>query len=236
MNYRGFSVPLQQWLAGFDASQAWRPDLHEPDMLPTQALAEQWRAFMAAIPWQIAAQQFNLLGSHDTRRIQTVVGEDETLARVAAGLLFTFPGTPSVYYGDEIGMDGGNDPDCRRCMIWDEREWNLERREFYQRLIHLRRSSPALHHGGFQILYAAGETLAFMREAPEERLIVVARRAADDVQTLLVRHGGLPDGLVLQEVIAGTETTIEQGMLSLSGLPNSGIQIWRSAGPTVYEL
>ncbi|HEV2579921.1 MAG TPA: maltodextrin glucosidase [Ktedonobacteraceae bacterium] len=229
MNYRGFNVPLQQWLVGFDASLAWRPQLHDPVLLPTPALAEQWRAFMAAIPWQVAAQQFNLLGSHDTRRIQTVVGEDETLARLAALLLFTFPGTPSVYYGDEIGMAGGNDPDCRRCMIWDEQAWNSGRREFYKQLIRLRRSSPALRHGGLQMLYAAGETLAFMREAPEERLIVVTRRAADGLEALPVRHGGLPDGLVLREVISGAETAVEQGMLSLAGLPDVGMQLWRNA-------
>jgi alpha-glucosidase len=227
MNYRGFSVPLQQWLVGFDASLAWRPGMHLPDLLPTEALAEQWRAFMAAIPWQIAAQQFNLLGSHDTRRIQTVIGEDEALARLAAALLFTFPGTPSVYYGDEIGMAGGNDPDCRRCMIWDEQAWNSGRREFYKQLIRLRRSSPALRHGGFQMLYAAGETLAFMREAPEERLIIVARRAADGLKALPVEHSGLPDGIAIQDAISGAVTVIEQGMLSLAGLPDVGMQVWR---------
>ena len=236
MNYRGFSVPLQQWLAGFDASLAWRPGMQDPHMLPTAALADQWRAFIAAIPWQIAAQQFNLLGSHDTRRIQTVVGEDEALERIAAMLLFTFPGTPSVYYGDEIGMAGGSDPDCRRCMIWDETEWNSGRRRFYQRFIRLRRSSPALRHGGFQMLYAAGETLAFMREAPEERLIVVARRASDGLEALPVRHGGLPDGLVLREVLSGAETVVEQGMLVLANLPGTGVQVWRCAGPDFMNV
>jgi len=236
MNYRGFSVPLQQWLAGFDASLAWRPGMQDPHMLPTAALADQWRAFIAAIPWQIAAQQFNLLGSHDTRRIQTVVGEDEALERIAAMLLFTFPGTPSVYYGDEIGIGGGGDPDNRRCMIWDQRAWDSGRRAFYRQCTHLRRSSPALRHGGFQILYAAGETLAFMREAPEERLVVVARRAADGLDALPVRHGGLPDGLVLKEVISGAETVVEQGMLSLSDLPGAGIQVWRCTGPGSFEL
>lgn len=230
MNYRGFSIPLQQWLVGLDMSMVWRPGLHNPDMLPAAALAAQWRAFMAAIPWQIAAQQYNLLGSHDTQRIQTVVGEDETLARLAAALLFTFPGTPSIYYGDEIGMSGGEDPDCRRCMIWDEREWNNERRAFYQRCIHLRRISPALR-GGFQMLYAAGETLAFLREAPEERLIVIARRAADGLEALPVRHGGLPDGLVLQDVVSGAEAVVEQGMLPLTHLPGAGFEIWRCSGP-----
>ena len=236
MNYRGFSVPLQQWLAGFDASLAWRPGMQDPHMLPTAALADQWRAFIAAIPWQIAAQQFNLLGSHDTRRIQTVVGEDEALERIAVMLLFTFPGTPSVYYGDEIGIGGGGDPDNRRCMIWDQRAWDSGRRAFYRQCTHLRRSSPALRHGGFQILYAAGETLAFMREAPEERLVVVARRAADGLDALPVRHGGLPDGLVLKEVISGAETVVEQGMLSLSDLLGAGIQVWRCTGPGSFEL
>ncbi len=228
MNYRGFSVPLQQWLVGFDPSLAWGSEM--PDMLPVEALAAQWRAFLAAIPWQIATQQFNLLGSHDTRRIQTIVGEDETLARIAATLLFTFPGVPSVYYGDEIGMVGGNDPDCRRCMIWDEGEWNVGRREFYQKLIRLRRTSPALGHGGFQILYAAGQTLAFLREAPTERLIVVVRRAADGVEALPVQHGGLPDGSVWTDIISGAETLIEYGVLSLSDLPDAGMQVWRCDG------
>jgi alpha-glucosidase len=236
MNYRGFCFPLQQWLVGFDAALAWGPGIQDLYMLPTEGLADQWRTFIAAIPWQIAEQQFNLLDSHDTRRIQTVVGEDETLARIAIALLFTFPGTPSVYYGDEIGMVGGNDPDCRRCMIWDEQQWDTELRAFYQQLIHLRRTAPALIHGGFEILYAAGETLAFMREAPEERLIVIARRAADGLEALPIRHGGLPDGLVLQEVISGAETVVEQGMLSLSNLPDVGMQVWRCTGPGLYEL
>jgi alpha-glucosidase len=194
MNYPGFSVPLQQWLVGFDASLAWRPNMQDPDLLPTAALA-----------------------------------------RIAATLLFTFPGTPSVYYGDEIGIAGGHDPDNRRCMIWDERQWNSGRRAFYQQCIHLRRSSPALHHGGFQILYASGETLAFLREAPEERLIVVARRATDGLVALPVRHGGLPDGLVLQEVFSGAETRVEQGMLFLSSLPDAGMQVWRCTRPRLYE-
>ena len=80
------------------------------------------------------------------------------------------------------------------------------------------------------MLYAARETLAFMREAPEERLIVVARRAADGLEALPVGHGGLPDGLVLQEVISGAETVVEQGMLFLSSLPGAGVQVWRCAG------
>ena len=72
------------------------------------------------------------------------------------------------------GLPGGPDPDSRRCMPWDERAWNVGLCDHYRALIRLRRSSPALCDGGFQLLYAHGDTLAFAREAPDERLIVVA--------------------------------------------------------------
>lgn len=228
MNYRGFCFPLLQWLTGLDVPRAWKKEEDAHYRLPTEALAAQWRMFLAAIPWQIATQQFNLLGSHDTPRIQTIVGEDEALARVAVALLFTYPGVPSVYYGDEIGMAGGGDPHCRRCMPWDPQQWNTGRRDFYKALIRLRRTSPALCAGGFQLLFAVGETLAFLREAPEERLFIVARRGDDGLQALPVRHGGLADGVRLREVMTGAEAVVSKGMLPLESLAPVGVQIWRA--------
>ncbi len=201
MNYRGFSLPLLSWLTGFDIYGTWRPELVDPQPLPTEAMAAQWRAFMSAVPWQVATQQFNLLGSHDTPRIATILDDDEARLRVAVTLLFTFPGVPSVYYGDEIGLKGGGDPDNRRCMPWDPREWNADRRAFYQALMKLRRTSPALRQGGYQLFYASGDTLAFQREANEERLIVVARRSNDGLVALPVLHAGLPDGIHLRSML-----------------------------------
>jgi alpha-glucosidase len=227
MNYRGFSLPLLSWLVGFDIYRTWRPELVDPQPLPTEALAAQWRAFMSAVPWQIATQQFNLLGSHDTRRIATILDDDETRVRVAVTLLFTYPGVPSVYYGDEIGLKGGGDPDNRRCMPWDPREWNADRRVFHQALMKLRRTSPALQRGGYQLLYASGDTLAFQREANEERLIVVARRGNDGLVALPVLHAGLPDGIHLRELLTGNEAVVTNGMLLLDSLPPVGVQIWQ---------
>ncbi|HEY7127708.1 MAG TPA: maltodextrin glucosidase [Ktedonobacterales bacterium] len=228
MNYRGFSLPLVHWLASKDPATMYNRSWADPHPLPTEALAAQWTAFRAAIPWQIAAQQFHLLGSHDTARALTVLGGDETRLRVAATLLFTYPGVPCVYYGDEIGLPGGGDPDNRRCMPWDQREWNLDLRAWYQQMIRLRRTSPALRWGGFQMLHATGETIAFLREAPEERLLVVARRAQDGLKALPIRHAGLADGVRLREVQSGAEATITGGMLSLVSLPALGAQIWRA--------
>lgn len=81
------------------------------------------------------------------------------------------------------------------------------------------------------MVYAAGDTLAFQREAPEERLLIVARRADDGLRALPVRHAGLPDGMRLREILGGTEATIAGGMLALDGLA-AGVHIWRSNGET----
>ncbi len=134
---------------------------------------------------------------------------------------------PCVYYGDEIGLAGAADPDNRRCMIWNESEWNTGLRAWYQRLIRLRRHSPALRHGGFQLVYASGDVVAFLREAPEERLLVVVRRTGDATEALPVRHAALADGTLLREDLTGQETVVSGGMLSLSDLPPVGAQIWR---------
>ena len=190
-------------------------------------MAAQWETFLAGVPWQIALQQFNLLDSHDTPRILTHVGEDVALAQLAIALLFTYPGVPCVYYGDEIGMVGAGDPDNRRCMIWDQEAWNHELHAYFKALIHLRRHSPALCHGGFQLVYAGGNTVSFIREAPEERLLVVVRRASDGLEALPVRRADLADGVHLREVLTGAQQVASGGRLSLAGLPEVGAQIWR---------
>lgn len=222
MNYQGFTFPVWNWLGG-----TGRKPWSDPHPLPTAALAAQWTAFRAAIPWQIAIQQFNLLGSHDTPRVRTVLEHDPRRLRVAVVLLFTYPGAPCIYYGDEVGLAGDGDPECRRTMPWNEREWDHDLRALYQRLARLRRASPALREGGFQLLYASGHTLAYLREAPDERLIVVARRGDDGLAALPARHGGLPDGARLRDLLSGVETSVQGGWLPLAGLPGVGAQIWR---------
>ncbi len=224
MNYQGFTFPVWRWLAGREVgTHPWA----DQNPISTEQMVAQWTAFRAAIPWQIATQQFNLLGSHDTPRLRSILGGDLGLVRVAAALLFTYPGVPCVYYGDELGFEGGPDPDCRRCMQWDEAAWDHELRGFFQRLARLRREAPALRWGGFQLLYAAGDSVAFLREAPEERLLVVARRADDGLRELPVRHGGLPDGVRLRELLGGAEASVQGGRLPLAALPAAGALVWR---------
>lgn len=88
---------------------------------------------------------FNLLDSHDTQRLMSRFHDLDIFYQQLA-ILFTLPGSPCIYYGTEIAMEGGFDPDCRRCMPWDEigsRE-NQERIAQMRRLIRMRQTYPAL--------------------------------------------------------------------------------------------
>ncbi len=229
MNYKGFTIPLWSWLRSRDHLETHNPirewlernlAWYDPVRLSTEALAEQWKRFRAPLPWVTARQQFNQIDSHDTPRIRWITGNDGALVRLATVLLMTFPGVPCVYYGDEIGMDGGTDPDNRRTMIWDESGWNQDLRAFHQRLIHLRRTAPALVEGGFQMIYAAGDVLAYQRESGTQRLLVVAYRGSNALNetAIPVWQGGIADGTTLKDILSGRSWIVEHGAIRLSGL------------------
>lgn len=221
MNYQGFTIPVWSWLRGRElpAEVIYGREWLDPFPLPAEALAEQWQRFRAAVPWVVTRQQFNQLGSHDTPRILSLVGGDKNLLRLGVVLLLTFPGVPCIYYGDEIGMEGLFDPDNRRPMRWDTTTWDMDLREFYRRLIALRRSAPALRRGGFQMVYAAGGLLAYQRQSPEQRLLVIACRGPEPLAAdVPVRHAGLADGTPLTDVLSGTTHTVQDGRLRFDGL------------------
>ena len=127
--------------------------------------------------------QLNLLGSHDTPRALTVVKEDEAALRLALLLLFSFPGAPCIYYGDELGLTGGHDPECRQAMPWEQEEsWNHAILKATRQLAQVRRAQAALRRGTLEVLHAAGGVFAFLREWEGERVVGVvnaSEQAAD---------------------------------------------------------
>lgn len=146
---------------------------------------------LAMYPQQVCEASFQLLGSHDTARLLTLCGGDEARMKLAVLFQFTYIGAPCIYYGDEIGMSGENDPDNRRCMVWEPEAQNRELFAFYRDMIALRRSHGALRGGGIRFLHApaGGRTLAYERYAGDER-IVVAFNAGERPQTLRLGIGG----------------------------------------------
>ena len=98
-----------------------------------------------AYPRNVNEAMFNLLDSHDTTRIISLCGHDKRKAKLAYLFMFTQVGSPCIYYGGEIAMDGGRgmgSEDNRKCMVWDESKQDLDFREFIQMLIKLRVSHP----------------------------------------------------------------------------------------------
>ncbi|MBA4384675.1 MAG: alpha-amylase [Anaerolinea sp.] len=108
---------------------------------------------------------YNLLGSHDVERFLTKIGGDIAKAKLGYLLLFTLIGAPAIYYGDEIGLLGGKDPDCRRTFNWDESQWMTPLRDWIKKLIRVRKEKVALRRGIFQLLETepCKNCLAFVR-------------------------------------------------------------------------
>ncbi|MEH2062124.1 MAG: glycoside hydrolase family 13 protein [Nostoc sp.] len=122
-------------------------------------------------PWEIQLTQLNLLASHDTARLMTIAGGDIASVELSTLLLLTFPGAPSIYYGDEVGLPGGIDPDSRRGFPL-ESNWNQEIFNTHRQLIALRQNYPALRTGDYQVLYAQGQLYIFARTLGTEELII----------------------------------------------------------------
>lgn len=97
---------------------------------------------------------WNLIGSHDTARFLTLSQGDVRKLRLAAFIQFTFTGIPMIYYGDEIGMTGGSDPECRKGMIWDTGKQNTDLKEYYRKLISIRKENKEFTHGNFKTVLA----------------------------------------------------------------------------------
>jgi glycosidase len=151
----------------------------------------------------------NVLGTHDTMRILTVLGgedwpqtrEEMALYRLtpaqralglgrlklAAVLQYTLPGVPCLYYGDETGMEGGADPFNRRCYPWGREDRELL--AWYQRLGEIRRQLTVFREGEYRLIYASGGVFAFRRGPAQEREQVVIAVNTGENEAVLGKVG-----------------------------------------------
>ncbi len=142
---------------------------------------------------EITQAQLNLLGSHDTPRALTVLGGDRAALRLAFALLFTLPGAPCVYYGDELGLEGGHDPYCRQGMPWRApASWDRETLAWVRELSRLRHQHVALRTGATEVVYAHHGVLMLRRRQGGEDLLVVVN--TDGEFTSHVALENLSDG------------------------------------------
>ncbi len=134
---------------------------------------------------------YNLLGSHDVKRALTACGNDRAAFTVATALLYGLPGIASIYYGDEVGMEGGDDPHNRAGMVWGERQ-DARLLDIHVRLGRLRRTRSALRSGTYERLDGDGTAAAFLRGSGTDCVAVMANPRATAVRFPI---GGMRDRL-----------------------------------------
>lgn len=227
MNYAGFSDPFLHWLKPYRHSALRCEEVLESSLPDdTDSLIQSWETNLAAIPYALALQQFNLHGSHDTARIATILEGDQALIKLAAMVQFAFPGVPCVYYGDEIGLRNEEAFAQRNCFPWDESRWDQNLRAFYQRLIGLRRSSQILAYGSFRVLYWDEFGFVFERALAGERILLSANREARPHEVLIdfARLDGERDH-AFEGFFSGERLEVRAGQLWLPA-QDKGAEIW----------
>lgn len=139
--------------------------------LSAKQMSERLNALYVRVPEPVNRMMLNLLDSHDTDRFLTILKGNVKRYLCSLALLYFYDGIPCIFSGDEVGVMGGYDPDCRRCYPWDKKQQNDEIYQHVKKMIALRKQRKSLREGGIQITY--------------ENDILIVRRFLNKEQTVL---------------------------------------------------
>lgn len=154
---------------------------------------------------------WNFIDSHDTARFSHSVGNNLKKHKLAAALQLLLPGMPMIYYGDEVALEGGPDPDCRRGMLWDESRQNKEILKFYKTLIRIRHEYPVLTEGTLVKQYADDSTgIIYMERCLSDQRMIVVFHTQEETATLPELKGrrNLVDGQNFSGNLGDYETAV----------------------------
>ncbi len=169
MNYKFFRDPVMKFIA---AGSMKAPEFD-------RALAQGRLIYTD----EGAQAMMNLVGSHDTERFLRACGGDVAKVRLAFLFATTYVGAPHIYYGDEVMMDGGGDPDCRRPFDWRwaENPSRVALHDDFRNLLAIRKEHDCLTRGSFETLLADDGVYAFQRNTDKEMLVVVMNARGREV-------------------------------------------------------
>lgn len=185
MNYL-FTGPTIAFTAGdrVDMELVEKPSYYPYPAISAAEYGQKMQDLLAMYPWEIQLTQLNLLDSHDTARLLTIVQGDQESVHLATLLLLTFPGAPNIYYGDEIGLPGAFDPDCRRSFP-PATDWDLAVLNYHQKLIALRHQYPALRTGEYKVLSGDEVVYVFARILGTEEIIIAVNIDTKPAKTVI---------------------------------------------------
>jgi len=191
---------------------------------------------------QVSRNMMNLIGSHDTPRILTLCNGDRSLAKLAAILQFTWVGAPSIYYGDEIGMEGAKDPDNRRAMAWSTVTPKNDFLALYKVLIHARNANLPLQSGDPVPLISddATRVVAFARVLEEKADVVAINRDTQphSIDLNLSSVAGLPRSAATVEftdALSGRTCSPSKGTLHLRLAARSAAVLVPRSGSFIHS-
>jgi cyclomaltodextrinase / maltogenic alpha-amylase / neopullulanase len=209
---------------GIDHEEYSRTTFHKIDPPGAEGFRRHVERLLVHYHPNTTAVMMNLLGSHDLARFLHFAREDKSTLRLATLFQMTFPGAPSIYYGDEIGMTGGRDPDNRRAFRFDRPEtWDTDLLHDFQKMVALRKERPALRRGTFSFLYAEGDVSAFIRQLGEESVIVAFNTGRQSARIDIPTTTHLKEDAILEEVWAREKVRVEGGHVRQVELaPRSG--------------
>lgn len=183
-------------------------------------------------PTPVLSALLTPLSTHDTPRFLTLCGGDKRKELLAATFLLTYTGAPMLYYGDEIGMEGGPDPDNRRPMVWEPEKQDQEMLAHYRRLIALRKQLAPLREDGVWTCLTRDESgiYAYLRgelsmngASPSNDVVLVVLNNSPLPQQIQVPlkangRGELPcwaDGMIVKDALGEQVYTVEQARVKL---------------------
>ncbi len=146
-------------------------------------MVEELNELYTSLPYYKAISLYNLLGSHDTVRIRRLVA-DKRILRILYILQYILPGSPVIYYGDEIGMDGGRDPDNRRPMIWDRELWDWDIYNYIRELIKIYKEYEAVRHGFYELKNIDGRILYIHRWLNDEHVYTYINTSDKNIEPI----------------------------------------------------
>jgi glycosidase len=176
---------------------------------------------------EITRSQLNLFDSHDMPRFLTCVSNDIPSLQLALLFMFTYPGAPCLYYGDEVGMTGAHDPDCRRGFPWDDSRWNHELLNHTKAVIALRKEYPVLRSGSYHRLHSEDRFFAFARKLDGVSFAIALNAGTDHKKVAFSIEALGTNGSITPTTIFGPDMHphIQNNSLNLEIPPRTGTVI-----------
>jgi cyclomaltodextrinase len=187
-------------------------------------LARVTRVFRGYRP-EAASAMLTLLDTHDTPRFITMAGGDAASLRLGWLVLMTMPGAPCIFYGDEIGLAGAQDPACRAAFPWDRAAWDESLLDYLRALVALRHGEVTLRRGDLQPLAASGTASAYLRSGEEDALLVAMNSGEEPALLELVVDGAKLEALKLPRSEAARVSPYGEGVRL--ELPARSGSVWR---------